>query len=59
MDNLFYLDDPMEKEGKVVYFFDKNMKIERDGTDCLKVKNASMNLNLKFDNFFERELWKE
>ena len=59
VDNLFYLDDPMEKEGKVVYFFDKNMKIERDGTDCLKVKNASMNLNLKFDNFFERELWKE
>ena len=58
VDNLFYLDDPMMKEGKVVYFFDKDMKIERDGKDCLKIKNTSMNLNLKFDSFFERENWK-
>ena len=58
VDNLFCLDDPMMKEGKVVYFFDKDMLIERDGKDCLKIKNPSMNLNLKFESFFERENWK-
>ena len=59
IDNLFYLNDSMEKEGKIVYFFDKDMKVERDGKDCLTVKNSSMNLHLKFDTFFERELWRE
>ena len=59
VDNLFYLDDPMVTEGKVVYFFDKDMKIERDGKNSLKIKNASMNLNLKFNSFFEREKWKD
>jgi len=34
------------------------MLIERDGKDCLKIKNTSMNLNLKFGSFFERENWK-
>ena len=48
----------MIKEGKVVYFFDKDMIIERDGKYCLKIKNTSMNLNLKFGSFFERENWK-
>ena len=58
IDNLFYLDDPMVKEGKFVYFFNKDMKINRDGKDCLIIKNASMKLVLKFNSFFERELWK-
>ena len=58
IDNLFYLDDPMVKEGKFVYFFNKDMKIDRDGKDCLIIKNASMKLVLKFNSFFERELWK-
>ena len=35
------------------------MKIERDGKNSLKIKNASMNLNLKFNSFFEREKWKD
>ena len=57
-DHLFYTDDPSSTEGKVVYFFDKDMTIENDGKDGLKINNASMYLNLRFNNFFEREIWK-
>ena len=57
-DHLFYLNDPELKEGKIVYFFDKNMKIENDGANGLKIKNAQMRLNLKFNNFFEKEYWR-
>ena len=57
-DHLFYSDDPSSTEGKVVYFFDKDMTIENDGKDGLKINNASMFLNLRFNDFFEREIWK-
>ena len=57
-DHLFYSNDPSAKEGKIVYFFDKDMTIENDGKNSLKINNASMNLNLKFNSFFEREIWK-
>ena len=57
-DHLFYTNDPSSTEGKVVYFFDKDMTIENDGKDGLKINNASMYLNLRFNNFFEREIWK-
>ena len=57
-DHLFYSNDPALKEGKIVYFFDKDMTIENDGKKGLKINNASMYLNLKFDSFFEREIWK-
>ena len=57
-DHLFYLNDSMGREGKVVYFLDKDMKLENDGKNGLKIKNASMYLNLQFNNFFDRELWK-
>ena len=57
-DHLFYLNKPYLKEGKVVYFFDRDMEIKYDGEDCLKVKNASMSLYLQFKSFFEREIWK-
>ena len=57
-DHLFYSNDPNAKEGKIVYFFDKDMTIENDGKKGLKINNASMYLNLKFNNFFEREIWK-
>ena len=57
-DHLFYLNNPKLKEGKVVYFFDKDMKIENDGVDSLKIRNAQMTLNLRFQNFFEKEYWK-
>ena len=57
-DYLFYLNDPAHREGKVVYFFDKNMKIENDGSDSLKIKNAQMSLKLRYNNFFEKEYWR-
>ena len=57
-DHLFYTNDSTSKEGKIVYFFDKDMTIENDGQKGLKINNASMYLNLKFDSFFEREIWK-
>ena len=57
-DHLFYSNDPTSKEGKFVYFFDKDMTIENDGKKGLKINNASMYLNLQFDSFFEREIWK-
>ena len=57
-DHLFYSNDSNSKEGKIVYFFDKDMTIENDGEKGLKINNASMYLNLKFNSFFEREIWK-
>ena len=57
-DHLFYMNKPTLKEGKVVYFFDKDTKIENDGEERIKIKNSSMSLNLKFKNFFEKEYWK-
>ena len=57
-DHLFYTNDPEAKEGKIVYFFDKDMTIVNDGKKGLNINNASMNLNLQFDSFFEREIWK-
>ena len=57
-DHLFYLNDPMIKEGKTVYFLDKDMKINSDGEDRLIIINNSMKLILKFNSFFEREIWK-
>ena len=57
-DYLFYLNDPELKEGKTTYFFDRDMKIENDGEDCLKIKTNSMNLNARYKNFFEKEIWR-
>jgi phospholipase D1/2 len=57
-DHLFYSNKSTFKEGKVVYFFDKDMKIENDGSHSLKIKNASMTLYLRFKDFFEKEYWK-
>ena len=57
-DHLYYLNNPKLKEGKVVYFFDKDMRIENDGKDSLRIRNAQMFLNLRFKNFFEKEYWR-
>ena len=57
-DHLLYLDKPTIKEGRIVYFFDKGMKIENDGEDCLIVKNASMTLKLRFSDYFMKEYWR-
>ena len=57
-DHLFYSNDPLAKEGKCVYFFDKDMTIKNDGKKGLKINNASMYLNLQFDSFFQREICK-
>ena len=48
----------MIKEGKTVYFLDKDMKINSDREDRLIIINNSMKLILKFNSFFEREIWK-
>ena len=58
-DHLFYLNDPKLRQGKVVYFFDKDMKIINDGSDSLKIKNAQMTLQLRYKNFFEKEYWRQ
>ena len=58
-DHLFYSNDPASKEGKIVYFFDKDMTIENDGKCGLNINNASMLLTLQFNSFFEREIWKK
>ena len=57
-DYLFYLNNPKYREGKIVYFFNKDMKIENDGEKCLQIINNSMYLKLKFKNFFEKEYWR-
>ena len=57
-DHLFYLNDPTQKEGKIVYFFDKDMKIENDGEKSLIINNNSMKLKLRYKNFFEKEYWR-
>ena len=58
-DHIFYLNQIDWKEGKVVYFFDRNMQIIDNGKKYLKIKNLSMTLNLKFKDYFEKEIWKK
>ena len=52
------LSNNLNNDIMVEYHFDKNMKIENDGANKLKLNNNSVSLNIKFKDFLERELWK-
>ena len=45
--------------GKHVYFFDEDIKARKVGKLNIKIINLSRVLELKFKNYFERELWKQ
>ena len=42
---------------KIPYYLDKDMKVERDGENKLKLNNNSICLSIKFENFSKREQW--
>ena len=56
-DSIFYMDKSNSKIGKKVYFYDKYLKVEKEGRNILRIKNISRNLILKFKTAFEREIW--
>ena len=58
-DMITYSDLSVSPEGKHVYFFDEEIKAVRNGKLCIKITNLSRVLELKFKNYFERELWKQ
>ena len=56
-DMICYLNDPNTMIGKNVYWFDENIEINKEEDNILDIGNLSINLNLKFDTRFERDLW--
>ena len=58
-DMITYSDCSESYGGKHVYFFDEEIKAVRNGKLCIKITNLSRVLELKFKNYFERELWKQ
>ena len=58
-DMITYSDLSVSQGGKHVYFFDEEIRAIRSGKTNIKITNLSRKLELKFKNYFERELWKE
>ena len=58
-DMITYSDLSVSPGGKHAYFFDEEIKAQRSGKYCIKITNLSRMLELKFKNYFERELWKQ
>ena len=58
-DMITYSDLSVSPSGKYVYFFDEEIKAVRNGKLSIKISNLSRVLELKFKNYFERELWKQ
>ena len=58
-DMITYSDLSVSPGGKHVYFFDEEIKAVRNGKLSIKISNLSRVLELKFKNYFERELWKQ
>ena len=58
-DMITYSDLSHSTGGKYVYFFDEEIKAIRSGKLSIKITNLSRILELKFRNYFERELWKQ
>ena len=58
-DMITYSDLSVSPGGKHVYFFDEEIKAVRNGKLSIKITNLSRVLELKFKNYFERELWKQ
>ena len=56
-DCIYYMDKSNSETGKNVYFFDKDLKVTKEGRDILKITNVSRSLILKFKTLFEREIW--
>ncbi len=57
-DMISYSDLSVSPCGKHVYFFDEEIRAVRSGKTNIKITNLSRMLELKFKNYFERELWK-
>ena len=56
-DMICYMNDPNKMIGKNVYWFDENSEINKIEENKIKIENLSINLNLKFETKFERDLW--
>ena len=56
-DCLYYLDKSNSESGKNVYFFDKDLKVDKEDRDIIKITNISRSIILKFKTAFEREIW--
>ena len=56
-DCLYYMDKSNSVTGKNVYFFDKDLKVDKEDRDIIKITNISRSIILKFKTAFEREIW--
>ena len=56
-DCIYYMDKSNSDAGKNVYFFDADLKVEKEGRDIINITNVSRSLILKFKSTFEREIW--
>ena len=56
-DSIYYSDKSDSVKGNNVYFFTDSMKIERSKKKILIISGAGPELILKFNSFYERELW--
>ena len=56
-DCIYYMNKSNSETGKNVYFFDRDLKVKKEGRDIIKIKNISRSIILKFKTVFERELW--
>ena len=56
-DSIYYSDKSDSEKGNNVYFFTDSMKIERSKKKILIISGAGPDLILKFNSFYERELW--
>ena len=56
-DCIYYMNKSNSQTGKNVYFFDRDLKVKKEGRDIINITNISRSLILKFKTVFERELW--
>ena len=56
-DCIYYKDKIDSQNGKNVYFFDKDLIVNREGRDSIIITNLSRSLILKYKTIFEREIW--
>ena len=56
-DCIYYMNKSNSEAGKNVYFFDKDLKVKKEGRDIINITNISRSIILKFKTVFERELW--
>ena len=56
-DCIYYMNKSNSQVGKNVYFFDRDLKVKKEGRDIINITNISRSIILKFKTVFERELW--